>query len=154
MQGVELVPRREQAPVVPSDSASLCWELLRFDPAKRPSGPEVLRRLKGVKGPGPGTDTPLPVLPGATPFVGREQHLEALQTAFRTMKGGHAVTVAVHAGSGMGKSALVRRFLDELKEQEGERVVLSGRCYQKESGAFKGPHTLVYAPTPFLRNPP
>jgi hypothetical protein len=155
-QESEPAPPRELAPGVPNDLDSLCCELLRIDPLRRPSGPGVLQRLGGGKGKGPGraTDAALPVLPGATPFVGREQHLEALRNAFRTMKGGRTVTVAVHGGSGMGKSALVRRFLEELKEQEGEGVVLSGRCYERESVPFKALDALVDVLSRYLRRLP
>jgi hypothetical protein len=153
-QESEPAPPRELAPGVPSDLDTLCCELLRLDPARRPSGPEVLRRLRGVKGPSGATDLALPVLPVAPPFVGREQHLEALRNAFRTMKGGRAVTVAVHGGSGMGKSALVRRFLEELREQEREGVVLSGRCYERESVPFKALDALVDALSRYLRHLP
>jgi hypothetical protein len=153
-QESEPAPPRELAPGVPNDLDSLCQELLRLDPGKRPSGLEIRRRLRGVSVPGLAIDTALPVPPGSTPFVGREQHLEALRDAFRTMKGGRAVTVAVRGGSGMGKSALVRRFLEELKEKEGEAVVLSGRCYERESVPFKALDALVDALSRYLRHLP
>jgi hypothetical protein len=153
-QESEPAPPGEVAPGVPGDLDALCRELLHFDPGKRPSGPEVLRRLRGVTVPGRTTDTALVTPPASMPFLGREQHLEALRNAFLTMKGGRAVTVAVHGGSGMGKSALVRRFLKELKEGEGEAVVLSGRCYERESVPFKALDALVDALSRYLRRLP
>jgi serine/threonine protein kinase len=150
-QESEPAPPRTLVPEVAGDLDGLCGDLLHRDPEKRPSGPEVLRRLKGAT-----------VLSraaavqraGRVPFVGRHQHLEALRDAFRTMKGGRAVTVAVHGGSGMGKSALVRRFLDELKEQEGDAVILSGRCYERESVPYKALDSLLDALSRYLRRLP
>jgi serine/threonine protein kinase len=153
-QGCEPAPPRELVQDVPGDLDSLCRDLLRRDPEKRPSGPEVLRRLRGVTVPvaAPGPAAPLP--PVAVPFVGRESHLEALRDAFRTLKGGRALTVAVHGGSGMGKSALVRHFLEELRAEDGEAVVLSGRCYERESVPFKALDALVDALSRYLRHLP
>ncbi len=145
---------RDVAPGVPRDLNALCRDLLRRDPEKRPSGTDVVRALKGVKGGGPAI-APAPAVPvGSSPFVGREEQLEALRDAFRTLKSGRALTVAVHGGSGMGKSALVRRFLDELKRQDGEAVVLAGRCYERESVPYKALDALVDALSRYLRRLP
>ena len=45
-------------------------------------------------------------------------------------------SVYVHGPSGIGKSALVRRFLDQLSAS-GDVVVLRGRCYEQESVPYK-----------------
>jgi hypothetical protein len=87
-------------------------------------------------------------------FVGREEHLDALRRAFDASKVGRAVIVAVHGGSGMGKSALVRRFLEELKDRHGEAVVLVGRCYERESVPYKALDALVDALSRYLRRLP
>ncbi|HYX41924.1 MAG TPA: AAA family ATPase, partial [Pyrinomonadaceae bacterium] len=70
-------------------------------------------------------------------FVGRERELQALADAYRSIKQGQAVSVYVHAPPGMGKSALVAHFLDELRRREPEVVVLEGRCYERESVPYK-----------------
>ena len=60
-------------------------------------------------------------------------------TPTATLKGGRAVTVVVHGGSGMGKSALVRRFLDELKARTPRRwcwpaaATSASRCRTRRS---------------------
>ncbi len=39
--------------------------------------------------------------------------------------------------SGMGKSALVKRFLDQVEVEHPEALILAGRCYERESVPFK-----------------
>jgi tetratricopeptide (TPR) repeat protein len=153
-QQTEPPPPRDVAPGVPHDLDALCQDLLRRDPERRPLGIDVLRALKGVSAGGRARAPAPPVPTGSAPFVGREEQLEALRDAFRTLKAGRALTVAVHGGSGMGKSALVRRFLAELKSQGEEAVVLAGRCYERESVPYKALDALVDALSRYLRRLP
>ena len=149
-QECEPAPPHELAPDVPRDLDELCRDLLRRDPGSRPPGRAVLRALIG--------SSPAILAPSLPPspalFVGREEQLEALRDAFQTSKGGRAVVMAVHGGSGMGKSALVRRFLEELKAVHGEAVVLAGRCYERESVPYKALDALVDALSRYLRRLP
>ncbi|MEP7122281.1 MAG: AAA family ATPase, partial [Byssovorax sp.] len=57
---------------------------------------------------------------------------------------GRPVTAYVSGPSGMGKSALVEHFLDALWQRE-EAVVLSGRCYERESVPYKAWDSLIDA---------
>ncbi len=134
-------PPATRASGVPDDLSALCLELLQRDPAARPSGEEVLRRLGGGT-PGPRA-SPSPVV-GEAPLVGRERHLAALAEAFAESRRGQVVVTAVHGRSGAGKSALLRRFLDDLTER-GEAVVLAGRCYEQESVPDKALDSLIDA---------
>ncbi len=140
-------------PDTPEDLSALCRDLLRRDPGQRPSGADVRRRLEGISAAPVAVSAPA-TAPVAPHFVGRHRHLAALRDAYQTMKGGRAVTVAVHGGSGMGKSALVRRFLEELKATNAEAVVLSGRCYERESVPYKALDSLVDALSQYLRRLP
>jgi tetratricopeptide (TPR) repeat protein len=70
-------------------------------------------------------------------FIGREQQLAALHEAFGATREGQTVTVYVHGNSGMGKTTLVRAFLDQLKQQAPNAMVLQGRCYERESVPYK-----------------
>ncbi|HYY42104.1 MAG TPA: AAA family ATPase, partial [Pyrinomonadaceae bacterium] len=70
-------------------------------------------------------------------FIGRGRQLQALGDAYEAIKAGQAVSVYVHGTSGMGKSALVSHFLDELQRRDAEVVVLEGRCYERESVPYK-----------------
>src|SRR5262249_5238231 len=122
---------RTLAAGVPDDLAELCIALLARDPAARPAGPDV-RRMIGER--------ICPLKPPPIPevkLVGRRDHLAVLSGAFRRTRDGRAVVVAVQGQSGSGKSALLRRFLDELGGQAGGPVVLSGRCYEQESVPYK-----------------
>ncbi|MFY9552391.1 MAG: AAA family ATPase, partial [Thermoanaerobaculia bacterium] len=90
--------------------------------------------------------------PAVAPFVGREPQLEALRHAFESSRQGQAVTAFVEGSSGVGKTALVRRFLDSLPK--GDVVVLSGRCYERESVPYKALDSLVDALSQYLKRQP
>jgi predicted ATPase len=78
------------------------------------------------------------------PFVGREKHLRELEGAFAQMLMGGPVIYQVHGKSGAGKSVLVQHFLDRLAAG-GDVVILSGRCYEKESVPYKAIDSLIDA---------
>ncbi|WP_437578511.1 serine/threonine-protein kinase [Sorangium sp. So ce887] len=140
---------------IPEDLDALCAELLRSQPDERPPAHEVLRRLLPPSGEAEGRargEAGAPERPGArssapapsAPFVGRQGHIDALRGAFARARGGRATTVHLHGTSGAGKTALVRRFLDELSRTE-EAVVLEGRCYERESVPYKAVDSLIDA---------
>ncbi len=106
---------------LPDDLSRLCMELLDRDPRRRPDGPTILRRLQRPSTSGHD---------GKAPFVGRTGQLALLHDALRQVRAGHQQTMYVHGPSGVGKTALTHRFLEEV---ESEAVVLSGRCYERES---------------------
>ena len=54
----------------------------------------------------------------------------------------------------MGKTALVRRFLDEVRARDGDAMLLVGRCYQRESVPYKAIDPLVDALSQFLKSLP
>lgn len=120
---------------VPRDLNDLCMMLLRRSPKNRPSGEDVLRVLSGGH-----TQISRPTITGPTgdpPFVGRARQLEQLHDAFRDTREGETIAVYVRGVSGMGKSALVRTFLDQAKEKVTKTLVLQGRCYERESVPYK-----------------
>jgi len=127
-------PPRELVPGLPDDLAALCVDLLRRDPSARPTGRDILRRLGG--GPDPDQVSELPSSLGQRPLVGRDRHRRALHEAFAAVTEGRTVILQVHGRSGVGKSILVQRYLDDLIEGE-EAVVLAGRCYKQESVPYK-----------------
>lgn len=132
-------PPGEMASGIPEDLDQLCRELLRRDPSLRPDGEEILQRLGGQL---PRSESPSSRTETRGLFVGRQRHLAELLSAFRRSEQGHAVTVALHGGSGMGKSALVRRFLDTLRAKQNV-VILAGRCFERESVPYKALDSLM-----------
>jgi eukaryotic-like serine/threonine-protein kinase len=129
------VPASECVAGVPSDLDALCQALLHRDPAMRPTGAEVLHRLGVTRSIAPGPP-PLGPAGAETTFMGRDRQLKVLREAFDAARAGEAITVRVAGASGMGKSAIVHHFLDELV-QGGEAVVLRGRAYERESVPYK-----------------
>jgi len=134
----EAPPPGELVEGLPADLEAMCRTLIRRDPGARTAGAELLARLDGGAEP-----AALPAArPDAAPVLGRRAERDALDDAFRVAAGGAAVTLVVHGRSGIGKSTLVRRFLDDLG---GRAVVLAGRCYERESVPYKALDTLIDA---------
>ncbi len=124
------------SPGIPDDLNALCVELLRRDPALRPSGAEVLRRLlraESVQSPPP--VPPLPLV-SRSPFVGRAAHLRALRDALAMVHRGRTAVVYVSGSSGVGKTALVQEFLSQI-DGRGKSVLLQGKCHERESIPYK-----------------
>jgi hypothetical protein len=117
---------------VPADLASLCVELLDRDAAHRPKGEEVVRRLGGraqMSKPAP------PIV--RTEFVGRAAELVALHEAYDRVRHGETVVLVVEGQSGVGKSALLHRFFEEISAADPQALVLPGRCYERETVPYK-----------------
>src|SRR5262249_23294198 len=67
-------------------------------------------------------------------FVGRESAFETLGRGFSILQSGTPASLLVHGPSGIGKTALVRRFLERLPAAV---VVLRGRCYEHEAVPYR-----------------
>jgi serine/threonine protein kinase len=126
----------EVSPGIPDDLNALCVELLRRDPALRPNGEEILRRLGPAEAKkSPRTASDLSAVP-RLPFVGCAAHLQALRGALEMVHGGRTAVVYVSGGSGVGKTALVREFLAQM-DGRWETVLLQGKCHERESIPYK-----------------
>jgi serine/threonine protein kinase len=123
-------------PAAPEDLASLSMALLRRDPAERPNGKEIMARLGLALGEahhaGPVSSPSMP----STPFVGRSSALSELQVALSDVKQKKTITFIVEGESGLGKSTLIRHFLASITG-DADALVLSGRCYERESVPYK-----------------
>jgi serine/threonine protein kinase len=139
-------PVRSLAPDAPADLADLAAALLRRNPEERPDAAEIARWL-GVHRPSQPALLPGASLNPATPFVGRATELGALADAWATCVDAesHAVAVFLIGESGIGKSALARRFLADLEGQSPAPLVLASRCYEREALPYKAFDGLVDA---------
>jgi serine/threonine protein kinase len=137
-QCVEPTPPGLLVDDLPGDLEALCIDLLRIDPKARPTGAEVLRRLHAEEH--GADDTPLSSY--ASAFIGRWNELETLDQALVDVREGTTVAMLIEGESGMGKSALVRRFLEQFA---GAALVLSGRCYERESVPYKAIDEIIDA---------
>jgi hypothetical protein len=151
-QSAEPPAPRELVPGVPDDLDRLCRALLQRDPQRRPRETEILAMLR-VDRPSVEEERVQPTAREA-PFVGRASHLDVLRRAFRAVKEGRSVAVHVRGASGMGKTALVWRFLDEIAGSEPNAVILAGRCYEREAVAYKALDSLVDSLSQYLKRLP
>jgi eukaryotic-like serine/threonine-protein kinase len=130
---------------LPADLEGLCAALLQRDPARRPTARDLLERLRGRNPP------VQPVKGPALSFVGREPELAHLASTSRQARAGRPACLVVHGESGLGKSALVRRYLSSLDD---DTVVLSGRCFERESVPYKAVDGIIDSLTGYMRGLP
>jgi hypothetical protein len=132
------------APDAPRDLAELTMALLRRSPGERPDAAELRARLGGAPAPRP-TARP----PEAAPFVGRDRELGVLEDALERALTGRCAVVRVHGESGIGKTRLVRQFLDDAQRRH-RALVLEGRCYEREAVPYQGVDSLIDSLTSYL----
>ncbi|MBW2455469.1 MAG: AAA family ATPase [Deltaproteobacteria bacterium] len=147
----------ELVPGLPEDLVSLCLQLLQRKPAARPGEQEILDLLQGelstTSDDAPrvsssaGQESPR----GFRPFIGRGAQLETLSEAYEASGQGLPVLVQVHGPIGIGKTALVRRFLSDLRS---EAVILAGRCHERESVPYQALDSVVDVLARYLRQLP
>ncbi len=126
---------------LPMDLSMLCRRLLRSDPAARPGAAEIVALLAARP---QETFVTIPAtFEHRTPLVGRDQHLRVLTDAFDAVQRNRSVTVHICGRSGMGKTALARGFIEGLRARESSTVVLTGRCYERESVPYKALDSLI-----------
>ena len=132
---------------VPEDLNSLCVELMARDPSQRPTGKELrhrfLKQLQTIKLTGRRL-----ALRSSAEFVGREYEAEQLDAAFNEVVAGGSSIVFIRGRSGYGKTTLARELLNSA-EQLGA-VVLSGRCFERESVPYKAWDDLIDGLTHYL----
>lgn len=127
---------------VPEDLDALAAELLASDPAARPNGRAVQRKLGDIR-------PSLSSVTLASAFVGRSEELAMLQRAFDDVAHTRTVTVLASGRSGVGKTALVRRFTEQMIERGA--LVLGGRCFERESVPYKAFDSAIDALAKHLR---
>jgi serine/threonine protein kinase len=128
----------EMVPGLPADLVDLCHRLLSRNPSDRPRGHDLLKALGLEESP---SDDGAEAGDVRLPFIGRENHLEALEALYEKAAS-RACMLHLHGPSGVGKSALANRFLVGLEADE-DNVILAGRCYEQESVPYKALDSLV-----------
>jgi len=125
---------------LPADLVSLCMALLDRDPAKRPTGRDMITHLRGL--------VPdlldVPELHRPLPLIGRSRHRQVLDGLFTALRRRATESVFVFGRTGTGKTTLIRSFLDNLIQKD-DAVVLAGRCYERESVPYKALDNLIDA---------
>jgi hypothetical protein len=119
---------------VPLVFSVLCMELLQREPTRRADGNTILERLHLERH----------TSEERMPFVGRRAELEQCFAAFE-MSRERPVSLVVTGESGVGKSALVKRFVEGVRGFDPDAVVLSTRCYERETVPFKAIDGIVDA---------
>jgi tetratricopeptide (TPR) repeat protein len=126
----------------------LCDRLLSPQPEARPSADEILGILLGADA--PATSAAGPPRRSAL-FVGRDSELGVLERAWQGVCEGTAANVMVVGEAGVGKSALVRRFVDLREASNDDLLLLYGRCYEREMVPYKGVDRVVDDLSRFLQ---
>jgi hypothetical protein len=131
-------PAAERLAQAPEDLARLCLDLLQPQPADRPTGHEVLRRIgrpaeapRGSSAPA----APRPIL------IGREEELAQLERAYQAALSGRPSVAWVLGPSGIGKTSLATTFLNGVRDRGA--LVLGGSCRERESMPYKAVDGLV-----------
>ncbi len=139
---------------VPDDLNELCVRLLARDPRARPLGDAVVRALQARRGVSmPPIEAPQRGSDNGSPFVGRALELNALRRCAIDSDAGKPVVALLCGPSGIGKTTLVERFIEEAASG-GQGLVLKGRCYERESVPFKAIDSLVDSLSRYLRRLP
>jgi len=121
---------RDVVPEFPPVLDELVTRMLDLDPALRPNGAEILARFSEAS-------AALPRTAASEPhrfLVGREREMADLRRALDDVQSGRMVTAYVHGPSGIGKTELVRHFVESAARTGC--TVLSGRCHPFESVPF------------------
>jgi hypothetical protein len=118
---------------------ALARRLMAPDSEARPSAREVIIALAAIAAPGPAA----PHAPIEPPFVGRDAQLAVLAGGLARVDRSTTVVAHVCGPSGIGKTSLIRRFLDHVAATRRDAIVLRGRCHPYEQIAFGGVDRIV-----------
>src|SRR6185436_4620794 len=113
--------------------------------ASRPGADEILTRLANASTRAARVTAAPTRSSSSALFIGREMEMKGLRAAFDEVLAGDCVTICLHGLSGIGKTSLARHFLDEIRQQYPEAVILTGRCFERESVPYKGLDSLIDA---------
>ncbi|MCG6156239.1 serine/threonine-protein kinase [Rubinisphaera margarita] len=122
-------------PTVSGALNRLCGELLQRDPDLRPDIAGMRDQLKVQ------SSNLTPTVRSSSParplLIGREGELQVLEDVSQRLDRGQPGIAFVHGLSGVGKTALVDEFLHRFANGHENPLVLSSRCYERESVPHK-----------------
>ena len=148
-------PRLSERDDLPADLTSLVDQLLSREPKDRPDETQIASSLSVSGGSsmsasdddGARMDAGVPELT----LIGRETQLAQLESIRQQwMKDRQPAVVFVSGKSGEGKTALIDHFLEALR-QDPRTLVLSGKCYDRESVPYKAIDGLIDSLVGYLR---
>jgi serine/threonine protein kinase len=143
---VKAPPPRQFNRNVPEALNQLCVGLLKIEPEERPSSSEILATLAFEE------QTRAAKTEGQdSVFVGRREALGTLKQALSDVQNGRPVSVFVYGESGVGKSFLVREFLNGIGPSTR---VFRGRCYERESLPYKALDAVIDQVAEYLQDLP
>jgi hypothetical protein len=114
----------------------LCVRMLSTDPAQRPTAAEIRDAVveEGVR---TGREPVIELVRDReeAPFVARAAEIEAIRSAVLDKRADAPRLVIVSGESGIGKTELLRRVLDE--ELPASCLILEGKCYEREQVPYR-----------------
>jgi serine/threonine protein kinase len=145
---VEAVARemlRETADL-PEDLCELCLGLLKPDPEGRLNERAIARALGLV----PDVERRRSSFRSQLQFsrdlfVARHKELGLLREALSRARTGGCTVVRITGESGVGKTSLLRRWVADLRNSQLATVILSSRCYERETLPYRGVDGVVDA---------
>jgi len=146
-QTLDPVPPSSMVCGVPDELDRLCLMLLHRDPGTRAGRDEIRAVLGDRRALSAARRSDF-----ASPLIGRGAELEILEAAWRSTRNGRPSAVLVSGLPGIGKTALVQRFLESARGHGA--LVLAGRCYERESLPYKAVDAVVDALTRHLQGLP
>lgn len=132
----------------PGRLRALCLSLLSEDPARRPTGEEVLR----VLGSDQAERVSVPPAARVKLLLGRQAELACLNAEYERAASGRAAVTLVHGAPGIGKSTLIEHFVASARARGA--IVLVGRCRERESVGYKAIDGLIDDIVPLLDGMP
>lgn len=136
---------------LPEDLVELCAALLDREASHRKGAREVIAVATGRLAPALDDDEPVePARP--IPIIGRTRHRRVLEDLYQGLQKGLTERLYVFGSTGTGKTTLIRSFLDEASARGA--VVLSGRCYERETVPYKALDNLIDSLARYLNRLP
>lgn len=130
------VPAGQRVSGVPEDLDALCTSLLQLRPEARPSTDEMRALARSFTAQPPAMPRPTFSVRTSSSFIGRRPALQRLKELFRISRQGRPVLALLRAASGMGKTELMRSFVDSLQHGD-DCFVIRGCCYEREAVPYK-----------------